>query len=212
MLPCRGRSEMRLLLAGATGAIGRPLIRGLKQSRHSVFCLVRSAESTGLLAEMGAEAFIGDALDAASVQSAIARVRPDAVINELTSLPQHYTPAEMKAAAERDSRIRREGNVNLLAGMRESGVRRYVLQSSGFWYAPGEGLADESSPLAVDASPGVAASARTYIELESTACRESPERIRSAKWSSLSVPKAFCADLRSGLQPYEESSSWGTNS
>jgi nucleoside-diphosphate-sugar epimerase len=164
---------MRVLLAGATGAIGRPLIPGLKQSRHSVFCLVRSAESTRILAEMGAEALIADALDPASVRAAIARVRPDAVINELTSLPRHYSPAEMKAAAERDSRTRREGNVNLLAGMRESGVRRYVLQSSGFWYAPGEGLADESAPLAVAASPGVAASARTYVELESTAFRES---------------------------------------
>jgi len=164
---------MRVLLAGATGAIGRPLIRGLKQNGHSVFCLVRSAESTRILAEMGVEALTGDALDAASVRAAIAQVRPDAVINELTSLPRHYTPAEMKAAAERDSRVRKEGNVNLLAGMRESGVRRYVLQSSGFWYAPGPGLADESSPLAVDASPGVAAGARTYVELESTAFRAS---------------------------------------
>jgi 2-alkyl-3-oxoalkanoate reductase len=164
---------MRVLLAGATGAIGRPLIRGLKQQGHSVFGLVRSSESTRMLTEMGAEAVIGDALDAASVRAAIARVRPDAVINELTSLPRHYTPAEMKAAAERDSRVRKEGNVNLIAGMRESGVRRYVLQSSGFWYAPGPGLADESSPLAVDASPGIAASARTYVELESTAFRAS---------------------------------------
>ena len=124
---------MRVLLAGATGAIGRPFIRGLKQHGHSVFGLVRSAkssESTRMLTEMGAEAVIGDALDAASVRSAIARVRPDAVINELTSLPRHYTPAEMKAAAERDTRVRREGNVNPLAGMRESRVRRYVLQSS----------------------------------------------------------------------------------
>jgi len=164
---------MRVLLAGATGAIGRPLIGGLKQHGHSVFGLVRSPESTRMLTELGAEAVIGDALDAASVRAAIARVRPDAVINELTSLPRHYTPAEMKAAAERDSRVRREGNVNLLEGMRESGVRRYVLQSSGFWYAPGPGLADESSPLAVDASPGVAAGARTYVELESTAFRAS---------------------------------------
>jgi hypothetical protein len=82
-------------------------------------------------------------------RSGIARVRPDAVINELTSLPKRYTPAEMKAAAERDTRLRREGNVNLLTGMHETGVRRYVLQASGFWYAPGEGLADESAPLAV---------------------------------------------------------------
>jgi 2-alkyl-3-oxoalkanoate reductase len=164
---------MRVLLAGATGAIGRPLIRGLKQRGHIVYGLVRSAESTRALTEMGAEGVIGDALDAGSVRAAIARVRPDAVINELTSLPRHYTPGEMKAAAERDSRVRREGNVNLLTGMRESGIRRYVLQSSGFWYAPGRGLAKESSPLALDASPGVAASVRTYLELESTASRQS---------------------------------------
>src|ERR1700693_5236024 len=126
---------MKVLLAGATGAIGRPLIRGLKHHGHSVFGLVRSAESTPMLTEMGAEAVIGDALDAASVRATIARVRPDAVINELTSLPRHYTPAEMKAAAERDSSVRRKGNVNLLAGMRESGVRRSGVQSSGFWFA-----------------------------------------------------------------------------
>lgn len=164
---------MRVLVAGATGAIGRPLICGLKQKGHSVFCLVRSAESAHMVTELGAEALIGDALDAASVHGAIARGRPDAVINELTALPRHYTPAEMQAAFERDSRVRREGNVNLLAGMRGNGVRRYVLQSSGFWYAPGRGLADESSPLAVDASPGVAASVRTYLELESTAFQAS---------------------------------------
>ncbi len=164
---------MRVLLAGPTGAIGRPLIRGLKQHGHTVFGLVRSAESTRTLIEMGAEAVIGDALDAASVRSAIVRVRPDAVINELTSLPRHYTPAEMKAAAERDSRVRRDGHFNLLAGMRECGVRRYVLQSSAFWYAPGPGLADESSPLAVVSSPGVAAGSRTYVELESTAFQAS---------------------------------------
>jgi nucleoside-diphosphate-sugar epimerase len=149
------------------------LIRDLIQHRHSVFGLVRSAESTRMLTEMGADAVVGDALDEASVRAAIERVRPDAVINELTSLPRHYTAAEMKAAAERDSRVRKDGNINLLAGMCESGVRRYVLQSSGFWYAPGPGLADESSPLAVDASPGIAAGARRYFELESTAFRAS---------------------------------------
>jgi nucleoside-diphosphate-sugar epimerase len=71
------------------------LIRGLKQHGHSVFGLVRSAKSTHILTEMGAEALIGDALDAASVRAAVARVRPDAVIYELTALPRHYTPAEM---------------------------------------------------------------------------------------------------------------------
>ncbi|MGO9061145.1 MAG: NAD-dependent epimerase/dehydratase family protein [Candidatus Binataceae bacterium] len=167
----RRGNAMRILLAGATGAIGRPLIRCLRDNRHTVFGLVRSPDSEGALVEMGAEAVIADALDAASVKAAIERVRPQAVINELTSLPRHYTPAEMKAAAERDRMVRTEGNVNLLAAMRDAGVRRYILQSSGFWYAPGAGLADESAPFALDASPGVAASARTYVELESAAFR-----------------------------------------
>jgi nucleoside-diphosphate-sugar epimerase len=48
-------------------------------------------------------------------------------------------------------------------------VRRYVLQSGGFWYAPGDGLADESVPFAFEASPAVAAGARRYAELEATA-------------------------------------------
>ena len=160
---------MKILLAGATGAIGRPLIQRLKQRGHIVFGLARSEESARTLAEMGAEATPGDALDAASVRAAIGVARPDAVINELTSLPKHYTPEDMEAAAERDVKVRREGNINLLAAMRENGVRRYILQSSGFWYAPGTGLADESVPLAVDASAGVAASVHSYLELESTA-------------------------------------------
>ncbi|MFZ1885413.1 MAG: hypothetical protein WAU53_17895 [Rhodoplanes sp.] len=52
--------------------------------------------------EIGAEPVIADAPDAAAVKAAVGRIRPDAVINELTSLPRYYTPAEMKAAAERD--------------------------------------------------------------------------------------------------------------
>src|SRR5262249_38718548 len=121
------------------------------------------------LTEIGAEPVIADALDAAAVKAAVGRIRPDAVINELTSLPRHYTPAEMKAAAERDRKVRVEGNINLLAARRDAGVRRYLLQSSGFWYAPGGGLADESVPFISSASSGVEAGARTYLELEARA-------------------------------------------
>ena len=157
---------MRILIAGATGAIGRPSIRRLRANRHEVFALTRSPDAWR---EIGAEAVIVDALDAAAVKAAVGRIRPDAVINELTSLPRHYRPAEMKAAAERDRKVRVEGNVNLLAALRDAGVRRYLLQSSGFWYAPGPGLADEFVPFISRASPGVEAGAGTYRELEARA-------------------------------------------
>ena len=165
---------MRILIAGATGAIGRLSIRRLQANQHEVFALTRSPDSAPALKEIGAEAAIADALDAAAVKAAVGRIRPDAVINELTSLPRHYTPAEMKAAAERDRKVRVEGNINLLAALRDAGVRRYLLQSSGFWYAPGPGLADESVPFISSASPGVEASAGTYLELEARAAAMRP--------------------------------------
>ena len=160
---------MRILISGATGAIGRPLVRSLRANQHEVFALTRSPESALALRKIGAEAVVADALDAAAVKAAVGRIRPDTVINELTSLPRHYTPAEMKAAAERDRKVRVTGNMNLLAALRDAGVRRYLLQSSGFWYAPGPGPADESVPFISSASPGIEASAGTYLELEASA-------------------------------------------
>src|SRR5262250_1285935 len=167
MLPPSRQSElkgsaMRILIAGASGTISRALVRRLRATQHEVFALTQSRDSAPALKETGAEPVIADALDAAAVKAAVGRIRPDAVINELTSLPRHYTPAEMKAAAERDRRVRVEGNINLLAALRDSGVRRYLLQSSGFWYSPGAGLAHESVPFISSAPAGVEASAGTY--------------------------------------------------
>src|SRR6267378_3663986 len=137
---------MRILIAGASGAIGRSLVHRLRANQHEVFALTQSPDSASALKEIGAEPVIADALDAAAVKAAVGQIRPDAVINELTSLPRHYTPAQMKAAAERDRKVRVEGNINLLAVLRDAGVRRYLLQSSGFWYAPSPGLGAYQNP------------------------------------------------------------------
>jgi nucleoside-diphosphate-sugar epimerase len=83
----------------------------------------------------------------------------------LTSLPKEQTDMPKYAAGDRKLRI--EGGGNLFRAAIASGVRRYLQQSSGFFLKAAEGaLADESSPLDVNASPSVAASARTYTELE----------------------------------------------
>ncbi|HEY3939989.1 MAG TPA: NAD(P)-dependent oxidoreductase [Bryobacteraceae bacterium] len=153
---------MKILIAGATGAIGKALLPLLKADGQTVIALTHSAEAE-------TESIQADALDAEAVQDAIRRVRPDVIINELTVLPKHYTPEAMRAAAELDRKVRVEGNANLLAAARGAGVRRYILQSAAFCYSPGLGLADETTPFAFDASPGVAAGTRTYAELEAKA-------------------------------------------
>jgi nucleoside-diphosphate-sugar epimerase len=159
---------MKILIAGASGAIGRPLVHRLRANQHEVFALTRSPDSAPWK-EIGAEPVVADALDGAAVKAAVGRIRPDAVVNELNSLPRRYTPAEIAAAAERDRKVRVEGNMNLLAALPDAGVRRYLLQSCGFWYAPGAGLADESVPFVSSGSPGVEEGARTYLELEAHA-------------------------------------------
>ncbi len=67
---------MKVLLAGALWGDRTPIDSALKRHRHDVFGLVRSTESTRMLAEMDAEGFIGDALEAALVPAGITRFRP----------------------------------------------------------------------------------------------------------------------------------------
>jgi uncharacterized protein YbjT (DUF2867 family) len=92
---------MRILIAGASGAIGRSLVRRLRANQHEVFALTQSPDPAPALKENGAEPVIADALDAAAVEAAVGRVRPDAVINELTSLPRAlHVPADLSSLGD----------------------------------------------------------------------------------------------------------------
>jgi nucleoside-diphosphate-sugar epimerase len=156
---------MRVFVAGASGAIGRPLIAELIRRGHTVTGMTRSEAGAQHLAALGAVVAQVSAFDAPDLERALRESRAEVVIDELTALPRH--PSEMAAAAAGDRKLRLEGGGNLHHATRECGVRRYIQQASGFFLKPGNGLADESEGLAVDASPRVAASARAYAELES---------------------------------------------
>ena len=159
---------MRILVAGGTGAIGRPLTSELLTRGHSVIVLTRSPEKAVALSQQGIEPAIADVFDAAAVQAAIRRAEPEVVIEQLTALPKAYTRKSMSTAAALNYRIRLEGGANVLAAAQAAGVQRYLRQSVAFWAIPGSGLADERTPLAVDApAPSVAADARVVTELES---------------------------------------------
>ncbi|ARV58388.1 dTDP-4-dehydrorhamnose reductase [Nostocales cyanobacterium HT-58-2] len=157
---------MRIFVAGATGVIGRPLIAQLRSLGHDVVALTRSLENAQTLEKQGVEPAIADVFDADAVKAALVRAQPEVVIEQLTALPKTYTGESMSAAAPLNHRIRREGGANVLAAAQAAGVRRYLRQSIAFWAVPGTGLADEETPLAVDASPAVAADIVTVTEIE----------------------------------------------
>jgi nucleoside-diphosphate-sugar epimerase len=156
---------MRVFVAGASGAIGEPLIAELLKQGHSVVGMTTSEARAKTLEDQGATPAIVDALDAPAVEAALKQSKAEALIDELTSLPKEMN--DMPQYVERDRKLRLEGGGNLFRAAIATGVRRYLQQASGFFLKAAEGsLADESSPLDINAAPGVAAAARTYAELE----------------------------------------------
>ena len=155
---------MRIFVAGASGAIGRPLIAALILQGHTVTGMTQSEAGARKLVELGAAAEIANAFDASVVEQALRRSEAEVVIDELTALPKR--PADIPKYAPGDRKLRLKGGGNLHRAAKVCGVRRYIQQASGFFLKPGDGLADESEGLAIDASPGVAAGARMYAELE----------------------------------------------
>jgi nucleoside-diphosphate-sugar epimerase len=158
--------QMKIFVAGATGAIGRPVLNQLLAKGHNVVALTRSQERAQSLAAQGIEPAIADVFDPDSVKAAIAHAQPEVVIEQLTALPKTYSRESMSAAGPLNTRIRLEGGANVLAAAQAAGVRRYLRQSVAFWGIPGAGLADEATPLSLDASPAVAADARLVTEIE----------------------------------------------
>ncbi len=157
---------MKIFVAGGTGAIGRPLIAVLLAKGHALVALTCSPEKAQALVEQGIEPAVADVFDTDAVKAVVSHAQPEVVIEQLTALPRTYTRESMTAAAAFNTRLRLEGGANVLAAAQAAGVRRYLRQSISFWAVPGPGLADEETPLALAASPAVAADARVVTELE----------------------------------------------
>lgn len=157
---------MKILIAGASGAIGQPLLRLLAPQGYELFGITQSKERAEKIAQLGAQPIVLDVLQRDAVFGAIADLKPDIVIDMLTRLPTEYTPESMQRTSEMNAKIRLEGGANLQTAAEMHGAKRYIAQSSGFYYVPGSSLADESLPFAFDAPPGIAASARIYADIE----------------------------------------------
>lgn len=162
---------MRVLVAGATGAIGRPLVAALNARGHAVAGLTRDPDNADLLSGLGAQPLLADVLDRDATAAAVLDARPDVVVEQLTALPRSYTPEAMRATLAATGAVRTVGGDNVYAAAVAAGARRYVAQSGCYYYRPGDGLADESEPWVEHGPPMVAGGVGALTAVEQRTLR-----------------------------------------
>jgi nucleoside-diphosphate-sugar epimerase len=136
---------MKVFLAGASGAIGRPLVRQLVERGHDVVGMTRSNAAT--VESLGAEAVIADAFDADAVREAVVAAAPAVVVNELTDLGRPLDPRKYEDWLAGTNRLRREGTKNLADATQAAGVPKFISQSVAFAYRFDPGVKTEESPI-----------------------------------------------------------------
>jgi len=117
---------MRIFIAGATGTLGRPVVRRLVSLGHEVVGLTRSEKGARALEAAGARGVIGDALDREGLRAAVVAARPEQVLHLLTALP----PVILRARhLEATNHLRIVGTPNLIEAAVAAGARRIVAES-----------------------------------------------------------------------------------
>src|SRR5260370_3920578 len=135
---------MRVFVAGATGVLGRLVVRELVARGHAVTGLARSPASEAVLCRLGAAPAPGDLFDVDSLIRAAAGA--DVVMHLATAIPtgSRQTLCDWRL----NDRLRTEGTANLLDAARRVRARFYVQQSVTLVHgSAGESWVDEDSPV-----------------------------------------------------------------
>src|SRR4051812_17105051 len=111
-------SAHTVFVAGASGVVGRRLVRLLRQRGYQVTGTTRSAAKADELARAGVNPVVLDVFNQRAVAEAMAAVRPTIVIHQLTDLSGGFAPDRQLETLTRNARIRTEGTRNLVLAAR----------------------------------------------------------------------------------------------
>jgi len=141
---------MRILLAGGAGAIGKQLVPRLVEAGHVVHATTRKPDRQEIIRAMGGEPVLLDVLDREAVLAAVARIRPDAIVHQLTDLAG--------GVGAGNAHIRIHGTRNLVDAAKANGIERMVTESIAWIIEPGDTPATEKTPLDLaSGDPGIGA-------------------------------------------------------
>ena len=169
---------MKILLAGASGAIGQtliPLLTGPDAAQqHEVYGAFRNPAHADRVQRLGATPVILDALDAAAVSKTLAEIKPEAVINQLTAIPARIDLRHFERDFALTNQLRTEGTRNLTTAAVSAGVEKFIAQSFAGWPYARKGIRLKTEEDELDSKPP--AQLKTSLDalqtLENTVLRE----------------------------------------
>lgn len=199
---------MDIFVTGATGVLGRPVVRQLAQSGHQVRGLARSEANATLLRELGAEPVYGDLWNDEILRDAVQR--SDAVLHLATRIPPLAAMGKRDAWRETD-RIRTEGMRRIVAYALNTRVQTVMYPSLSFIYPEsGDRWVDATNtePMIVDyyrTTFDAEAETRRFTEgggrgvilrmgfFYGPASPQNVAQVRYARWGISTVPGAAAA-------------------
>ncbi len=196
---------MRVLVVGATGAVGRQLVPRLIAAGHQVSATTRSQDKMDSLRAAGSEPYLLDGLDGDAVGQTVARAEPDVVIHEMTAIPANLSLRRFDRSFAATNRLRTTGLDHLLAASAAQGVRRFIAQSYAGWPNARSGGPVKTEADALDPNPPAAqAESISAIKYLERAVQDSPVPGVVLRYGSLYGPgasEAFTALLRRRQMP-----------
>jgi nucleoside-diphosphate-sugar epimerase len=168
---------MKVLVAGATGALGKQLVPRLVAAGHEVVGMTRSAGKREAVEALGARQVIADALAPEQVAAAVAEAEPEVIVHQLTALSGSLDMRHFDRDFAITNRLRTEGTDHLLAAGRAAGAQRFVAQSYAGWPFERRGAPVKSEEDRLDPAP-VESMRRTY-----DAIRYLEEAVTGAHWT-----------------------------
>ena len=155
---------MKVFVAGASGAVGAPLVAELVTAGHEVVAMTKTASRQDGLRALGARPVVADALDPDAVARVVGEAEPEVIVHQLTALSGATDMRHLDRFFAVTNRLRTEATDHLLAAGRAVGARRFVAQSWAGWrYArTGPQVQTEADPIDPD-PPAVLRSGVTAI-------------------------------------------------